>query len=243
MLHLKKFAIVAAALGLTATAALARPAVSEADLNVRSGPGTEYGVVGVIQRGESVDAGPCSGSWCQVNFDGGSGWASASYLSFGGGTVGYAAPPAAVYDDPYDYDDGYYVAPGFSYGYYGPSYRHRFRHRHRHGGWDGRPGRWNRGGDGRQDGVIGRGPSREGPVLRGPRGGQDGNVGMRSGGGRQGFSAGSGGFRGGANVSGGGSSRGGGGSANVSGGGFRGGGGGGMARGGGGGGGRGGQDR
>jgi uncharacterized protein YraI len=194
MSYVKSFAVAGAALGLTATAALARPAVSETDLNVRSGPGTNYRVVGVLQQGEGLDAGPCSGNWCRVNFSGGSGWASASYLSFGG-SVGYAAPPAVVYDEPY-YD--YYAAPGFSYGY-----SHRWRGHRRHGRWHGRPGhhgRWSGRGGGRQD-AGGRGPSRGGAAFRGSRGGGDGNVGVR-GGGRGGASAGrgGGGGRGGGNV-------------------------------------------
>ena len=34
---------------------------SRADLNVRSGPGTQYGVVGAIQAGATVDVGGCTG--------------------------------------------------------------------------------------------------------------------------------------------------------------------------------------
>jgi uncharacterized protein YraI len=70
----------AAVLLLSVGAAAAAPAVSRQDLNVRSGPGTGYGVVGVIQAGATVDVGACQGSWCQVAFDGGSGYANRSYL-------------------------------------------------------------------------------------------------------------------------------------------------------------------
>jgi hypothetical protein len=202
MFYLKRFAIAAAALGLTATAALARPAVSETDLNVRSGPGTGYRVVGVLERGETVDVGPCSGSWCRVSFSGGSGWASASYLAFAGGAGGYAAPPAVVYDEPY-YDpyfaDDYYDGPSFGFGVVVPGYRHRY-HRGHH---------------------AGRGGRRGGGAAVVPRGGQ-GNFGMRSGGFRGNAGA---SFRGG----GGSSFRGGGGSSfrGGGGGGSRGGGGGG----------------
>jgi uncharacterized protein YraI len=137
-----------AALLLSTGAALAVPATAQTDLNVRSGPGTQYPVVGSIQAGETVDAGGCTGSWCQVRFSGGSGFASRSYLAMGGGVPGpavavapYAAAPY-VYDEP-DYDYGYY-----DYGYaYGPSFgfyaNPRFRHRQ---GWQGRPG-WNGGGN------------------------------------------------------------------------------------------------
>src|SRR5262245_14095900 len=93
-----------AALLLSTGAALAVPATAQTDLNVRSGPGTNYPVVGSIQGGETVDAGSCSGSWCRVSFSGGSGWASRSYLAMGGGGV---APGPAVAVAPYGYDDDY----------------------------------------------------------------------------------------------------------------------------------------
>ncbi len=153
-----------AALLLSTGAALAVPATAQTDLNVRSGPGTQYPVVGSIQGGETVDVGRCTGSWCRVSFGGGSGFASRSHLAMGGrarGPVVAAAP--YVYDEP-DYDYGYY-----DYGYaYGPSayfYANpRFRHRH---GWQGRPG-WNGGGNwaGRPGGWAGR-PGGTPPVVGG----------------------------------------------------------------------------
>ena len=141
-----------AALLLSTGVALAIPATAQTDLNVRSGPGTQYPVVGSIQAGETVDAGGCTGSWCRVRFSGGSGFASRSHLAMGGGARGPAVAVAPyVYDEP-DYGYGYY-----DYGYaYGPSayiYANpRFRHRH---GWDGR--RWNGGNwAGRPGGWAGR---------------------------------------------------------------------------------------
>ena len=89
-----------AALLLSTGAALAVPATAQTDLNVRSGPGTQYPVVGSIQGGETVDVGSCTGSWCRVSFSGGSGYASRSYLAMGGG-----APGPAVAAAPYVYDD------------------------------------------------------------------------------------------------------------------------------------------
>ena len=50
-----------AALLLSTGAALAVPATAQTDLNVRSGPGTQYPVVGSIQGGETVDVGSCTG--------------------------------------------------------------------------------------------------------------------------------------------------------------------------------------
>jgi uncharacterized protein YraI len=131
-----------AALLLSTGAALAVPATAQTDLSVRSGPGTQYPVVGSIQDGETVDVGRCTGRWCQVIFSGGSGFASRRYLAIGGGAPGPAvAATPYIYDEP-DYGYGYY-----DYGYvYGPSafiYANpRFGHR-RHG-WQGQPG-WNGG--------------------------------------------------------------------------------------------------
>jgi uncharacterized protein YraI len=137
------------ALLLSAGAAAAAPAVVSTDLNMRSGPGTQYGVITTIPGGATVDVDGCTGSWCAVNFNGRSGYASASYLqggaSVGGGAV--AVVPGYV-DEPYDdyYDYGYSYGPSIGI-YAGPRYRYgwrggNWRGRH-HGGWAGRPG-WNR---------------------------------------------------------------------------------------------------
>ena len=84
---------------------------------MRSGPGTQYPVVGSIPGGETVDVGSCTGSWCQVSFSGGTGYASRSYLAMGGGAPrpgGRARRRTSMTTTP---DYGYY-----DYGYaYGPS--------------------------------------------------------------------------------------------------------------------------
>jgi uncharacterized protein YraI len=91
--------IAAAALLGSSIAALAAPAYATSNVNVRSGPGTGYGQVDVLRRGDSVDIDYCRGSWCFVNKSGPDGWVSASYLSRGG------------YDDDdyYDDDDDFYI--------------------------------------------------------------------------------------------------------------------------------------
>ena len=138
----------ASALVLSAGAAHAVPATAETSLNVRSGPGTQYAVVGTLRAGETVDAGDCTGSWCRVSFSGGTGFASRSYLAMGGGGPAVAVAPGVVYDEPYDdyYDYGYAYGPSVGLGFYtspGYRYRHGWRGgRHWHGGghWAGRPG-------------------------------------------------------------------------------------------------------
>src|SRR5262245_12320512 len=132
-----------AALILSGGIAVAAPATVSSDLNMRSGPGTEYGVVATIPAGATVDVGGCTGSWCEVNFRGASGFANASYLSGGGGapsaavvTPGYAYGPDYAYGDDY-YDYGYAYGPSFGF-YAGPRFRHGW-----HGRWNGpRTGNW-----------------------------------------------------------------------------------------------------
>ncbi|MFC5069389.1 SH3 domain-containing protein [Flaviflagellibacter deserti] len=123
-----KTAVSALALFLaSAGAAAAFPATATTSLNVRSGPGTNFGVVDQLQPGDTVEVTATQGSWYQVN---GSGWASANYLS-GGGTAaveqpyyedpGYDGADIAFYygSDPYYWDDGGY------YWYWRGGRRHR----------------------------------------------------------------------------------------------------------------------
>lgn len=79
----------------TTVAAAAAPAIATGNVNVRSGPGTGYGVVDALRRGERVDIQYCRGSWCFVQKRGPDGWVSANYLSSGGGGGGWD-------DDYYD---------------------------------------------------------------------------------------------------------------------------------------------
>jgi len=47
-------------------AAMAYPASTTADLNLRTGPGTQYRVIGSMPRGARVDVAGCSRGWCEV---------------------------------------------------------------------------------------------------------------------------------------------------------------------------------
>lgn len=91
---------VAALLG-SSVAALAAPAFATSNVNVRSGPGTGYGQIDVLRRGEAVDIDYCRGSWCFVRKSGPDGWVSANYLARNGYDDDY-------YDDYDDYDDDYF---------------------------------------------------------------------------------------------------------------------------------------
>ena len=75
--------LAALALLATAGAAMAAPAFATSNVNVRSGPGTGYGVVDALRRGEQVDVQECRGSWCFIEKRGPDGWVSASYLDRG----------------------------------------------------------------------------------------------------------------------------------------------------------------
>lgn len=76
---IRLMALLGAAL-FTSGSALAYPAQAVQDLNLRSGPGTNYRVVDVIPGGGRVDVRSCSGSWCRVRYRGLPGFASANYL-------------------------------------------------------------------------------------------------------------------------------------------------------------------
>jgi hypothetical protein len=184
----------ASALVLSTGAANAVPATAQTSLNLRSGPGTQFAVVGAIPQGATVDVGGCTGSWCQVNFRGETGYASRSYLAMAGGPA-VAVAPGYVYGEPY-YDDYY----DFGYGY-GPSFGfyvspgRRFHHGWHGGGWD-RGHAWNGGGH-RWNGANWNG-SRPG-IAQGPRSFQGGNIGGRASvNAPAGMPSGGGGMRGGA---------------------------------------------
>lgn len=68
-------------------------AIVTTNLNMRSGPGTRYRVIHVLQNGERVEVVRCQANWCFVNARVESGWASRNYLSRTGGG-GVTRPPA-----------------------------------------------------------------------------------------------------------------------------------------------------
>ena len=85
-------AVAATALVVFLPAANAAPGTVTTNVNVRSGPGTSYGVVDTVRRGEQVDVQRCDGSWCYIAKPGPDGWVSSSYLSSGGRPVNSAQP-------------------------------------------------------------------------------------------------------------------------------------------------------
>ena len=72
-----------AAASLATPAAAATIATAMTPLNIRSGPGPQYSVIGSIpDRGQTTIIGCIQGSlWCQVSYNGRRGWAYAQYLT------------------------------------------------------------------------------------------------------------------------------------------------------------------
>lgn len=89
MKRVVKSAIIAIAL-LSATAAQAANAIVTTNLNLRTGPGTNYGTLGSIPNGARVDVRGCTSGygWCQVSYAGRSGWAASRYLAVREGSAG-----------------------------------------------------------------------------------------------------------------------------------------------------------
>ena len=85
-------AVAATAVVVFLPAAYAAPGVVTGNVNVRSGPGTNYAVVDVVARGTQVDVQQCQGSWCYIVKSGPDGWVSGSYLSAAGTPVNPSQP-------------------------------------------------------------------------------------------------------------------------------------------------------
>lgn len=82
MKKLRIFALSAAFVAVLPGLAAAATAYSTANVNMRSGPSTQYPPVLVIPAGQRVDIQGCmqSANWCDVAYAGYRGWVSGSYL-------------------------------------------------------------------------------------------------------------------------------------------------------------------
>jgi Bacterial SH3 domain len=127
----------AAALLFTTGVAVAATVVADANLNLRSGPGTQFPVIAVIPDGAPVSATRCADGWCRVDYRGEAGWASTAYLT--GATVavapyGYSYSYTEPYYEPYYYG-GFGFGPELGFGgYFGHHHFRHFRHHHFAGG-------------------------------------------------------------------------------------------------------------
>jgi uncharacterized protein YraI len=79
---LPSLALLIACSAIAATPASAFPAFSSSRLNLRSGPGEEFPVVGVMERNVRVEMTGClqDWSWCFVNVSGVPGWVFSKYV-------------------------------------------------------------------------------------------------------------------------------------------------------------------
>jgi uncharacterized protein YraI len=127
------------ALTAFATSLSARPVIAIDLANLRSGPGVNYSVLGVIPPQAPLDVSSCSNKWCQVLWQGQTGYISSSLLASSPpaamvstappATVDVTPPPAYPYDSydnrpfrsGYDelYDGGFY-GDGWYAGSWGP---------------------------------------------------------------------------------------------------------------------------
>lgn len=83
-MHMRSLLAMTVAGLMTAVPALAQVnAMAATDLNLRAGPGGEQPIVGVIPSGGEVTVTGCmtDSSWCQVDFQGTTGWAFGDYLT------------------------------------------------------------------------------------------------------------------------------------------------------------------
>lgn len=112
---MKRATMLAAVTGLAAIslpvlalpASAATLATATTSLNIRTGPGPEYPVIGAIpDRGQATVTGCIQGSlWCQVTYNGKQGWAYSQYMmgTAGGQMVAVTQSrdvPVIVYDAP-----------------------------------------------------------------------------------------------------------------------------------------------
>ena len=86
----------AALVGASFTAQAA-DAFATDDVNVRSGPGTSYAVVGVLGAGTRVQMNQCREGWCSVEQGNLNGWASQSYLDKTNNTVVVVPVPIIIH--------------------------------------------------------------------------------------------------------------------------------------------------
>ena len=86
------FAVVAAAALTFLPATQAAPGVVTSNVNVRTGPGTNYAVVTAVPSGTQVDVQRCDAGFCYIEGRRVSGWVSAQFLSAGGRPVNPGNP-------------------------------------------------------------------------------------------------------------------------------------------------------
>jgi Bacterial SH3 domain len=96
------------------------------NLNLRSGPGLSFDVIGAMPAGSDVRVLNCGPSWCRIVWNDNTGFASRRFIS-SGGPITAAASSTAVVAPGYDYgyaqtrSSSWAPNPGVVYGYATPS--------------------------------------------------------------------------------------------------------------------------
>jgi uncharacterized protein YraI len=96
------------------------------NLNLRSGPGISFNVIGAMPAGSDVRVLSCGPSWCRVVWNDSTGFASRRFIS-SGGPITAAASSTAIVAPGYDYgyaqtrSSSWAPNPGVGYGYAAPS--------------------------------------------------------------------------------------------------------------------------
>ena len=87
-----------AVIAMTGAAAAQTAASATTDLNIRSGPGPQHEVVGVIGASEEATVHGCleDSKWCKVSHDGTEGWSYSDYLAAEFDTIGAEAEAHAA---------------------------------------------------------------------------------------------------------------------------------------------------
>lgn len=80
--------------------AAADPAVVDTKLNLRSGPGPAFNVIGIVPRGSRLDVQNCGEEWCRVRFGRQTGYASRALLKTGVDAYASVAPRPAPAVEP-----------------------------------------------------------------------------------------------------------------------------------------------
>lgn len=83
---------------LSGTASATTPYVATNAVNVRSGPGTSYPILGVLSVGDAVSGAPASGGWVKVTYRGATGYVSGDYLKASASTGGSTSPMVTTAD-------------------------------------------------------------------------------------------------------------------------------------------------
>ena len=74
--------------------AVAAPVTARNDVALHAGPGPNFGVIGHVPGGTSLETTDCKGGWCQVEFNGIIGFVGAADLGTGAAAPNSSAPSA-----------------------------------------------------------------------------------------------------------------------------------------------------